>query len=54
MTAVGSITAASATTGANVAIPNAASALTTDGGTGGGLSHPNVQPTIVLPIIIKL
>lgn len=52
-TAVPGVTAASAATGVDVAIPNAAIAIPSDN-TGAGNPHNNVQPTIVLPYIIKL
>lgn len=53
-TAVPTTVAASATAGAGVAIPGATAPVTSDGGTGGGLPLPTVQPTLITPVIIKL
>lgn len=53
VTAVEAITAASATTGVDVAIPQAPSVIASTSA-GGGLSHLNVQPSIILNKIIRL
>lgn len=53
VTAVPSITAAGAATGTDVAIPDAAAAITSTS-VGSGDAHNNLQPTLVLPYIIKL